>query len=474
MRYLGCALLGGIKLGALLARPLAVVAISGLVVGGPATLAEPGSPAAAAADTVTEIHYSFGNTSASVWFDWNGQQQNIYYGLDSTYGRLAVASQSPVTPADRAGPFRQVQLTGLRPSTTYHYKIGPNGADHTFQTIPEGDFSWADVGDTGSTACEPWVARTQALIAAQHPAFVTHGGDISYANECGVPAVHQYYVDQQAWSDGAAFEPVWGNHEYGQPNSDGGTAPPPGTPRDSMANYKGRSFITNGQAVPNDTARQITNPGCGWETRSKTNTCPGNDWGWFQAGHVLFISYPEPWPGAYPAWQASAGRLMASAQANPGIDFIVTYGHRPAYSSATSQVSTSLRTAMDNLALTYSPTAAHPDGKYVLNVNHHVHWEEVVKPIDGLVNVTNGGGGAGQAGAFAVGPDSVFHRLHLGTLTAHYSAAQHSLTFSLLCGPAYTPNPKASCSYGSVLYSRTFTRASRSVSPASSSLTTPG
>ena len=33
-------------------------------------------------------------------------------------------------------------------------------------------------------------------------------------------AVHQYYVDQQVWSADAAFEPVWGNHEYGEPNSD--------------------------------------------------------------------------------------------------------------------------------------------------------------------------------------------------------------------------------------------------------------
>ena len=150
-------------------------------------------------------------------------------------------------------------------------------------------------------------SQTPPACSRADPAFVTHGGDISYANGCGRGAVHQYYVDQQVWSAGAAFEPVWGNHEYGEPNSDEGMTPPPGTPRDSLLNYKGRSFITNGQAVPSDTASQIANPGCGWETRATMNTCQGNDWGWFQVGHVLFISYPEPWPGAYPCL-AGCGR----------------------------------------------------------------------------------------------------------------------------------------------------------------------
>jgi hypothetical protein len=413
---------------------------------------------AAPADTVTEIHYSFGDTPDSVWFDWDGQEQDIYYGLDSSYGSMAVAGNSPITPVDSAGPFRQVELTGLQPSTTYHYKIGADGVDHTFQTIPEGDFNWVDIGDTGSTLCDPWVAQTQQLVAAQDPTFVTHGGDISYANECGAAAVHQYYVDQQVWSDGAAFEPVWGNHEYGAPASDGGVSPPPGTPRDSLLNYKGRSFITNGQAVPPDTATRTTNPGCGWETGSTTNTCQGSDWGWFQAGHVLFISYPEPWPNVYPAWQAAAGKLMASAQANPGIDFIVTYGHRPDYSSLESAVDLNLQAAIDNLALQYSPSAANPAGKYVLNVDHHIHWEEVFEPIDGLVNITNGGGGGGMTSISSYDPDSIFHIEHLGILSAHYSAEQHTLSISLLCGPVYTPSQKATCTYGSTLYSVTFTR----------------
>src|SRR6185437_16646021 len=76
----------------------------------------------AATDTVDEIHYSYGNTSDSVVFDWHGSEQNIYYGLDTSYGQTATATNSAVTPVDSAGPFQEVQLTGLTPSTTYHYK----------------------------------------------------------------------------------------------------------------------------------------------------------------------------------------------------------------------------------------------------------------------------------------------------------------------------------------------------------------
>lgn len=411
-------------------------------------------------DTVTEIHYSYGNTPDTVVFDWDGQEQQLDYGLTTAYGQTATAAAAPVTPVDNPGPYRQVVLTGLQPSTTYHYRIGATGPDHTFQTVPEGDFTWDDIGDTAATSCDPWVAQNQALVAAQDPTFVTHGGDISYANECGVAAVHQAYVDQQVWSETAAFQPVWGNHEYGYPatNDATGKPPPPGTPRDTLENYKGRSFITNGQAVPTDTSSRTQNPGCGWATNSVTNTCQGNDWGWFQTGHVLFISYPEPWPNAYPAWQARADSLMAAAQADPSIDFIITYGHRPAYSSVTTDVDLNLRTAIDNLALKYSPSAGNPAGKYILNVNHHVHWEEVFKPIDGLVNITNGGGGAGQVAPATFDPNSAFHISHPGILSAHYDAAQHSLTVDLLCGATYTPNPKATCTYGSILYSQTFTR----------------
>ena len=419
---------------------------------------------ARAADAADEIHYSFGSTADSVVFDWRGGDSTIYYGPDSGYGLQATASAPAVTPVDDPGPFREVALAGLTPGTTYHYKIGAAGDDHTFTTTPTGDFTWADLGDTGTTLCQPWMTQEHALVAAQSPSFVTHGGDISYANECGVAAVHQYFVDQQAWSEDAAFMPVWGNHEYGPPSS---TAPP-GTPRDTLANYKGRVAIPHPQTVPNDTATKTSNPGCGAEIGSATNTCLGEDWGWFVAGHVLFISYPEPWSTAYAAWEPVAQSLMASAQADPSIDFVVTYGHRPAYSSQSGSAVTDLRTALTTLSGLYSPTPANPYGKYVLNVSHHVHAEEVFAPIGGLVNITNGSGGSGQVTLSTPAAGSIFRMTHPAILSAGYDATAHTLSVSLLCGPAYAPNPKSSCTYGSAIYSQTFTRPDGTPPPAPS------
>jgi len=423
------------------------------------------SGVARAADPVDEIHYSYGDTPDSVVFDWRGDETAFSYGLLSPDETPATAHPSSVTPLDTTGPFEELVLTGLQPGTLYHYRIGANGDDHTFRTAPTGDFTWVDTGDTGTTLCDSWMSETQALIAAQGPDFVTHGGDISYANECGQAAVHQYYVDQEVWSHDAAFMPVWGNHEYAGPNKDS----LPGAISDSLANYKGRSFIPNAESVPNDTHSQTSNPGCPSSTPS-TNGCQGEDWGWFRAGGVLYISYPEPWPGAYPDWEAKAEPLMAAAQADPNIDFIVTYGHRPAYSSQSGSVNTALRTALTQLSASYSPTPDHPTGKYVLNVNHHVHAEEVFSPIGGLVNITNGGGGAGQANYGTPATSSLYRSPRPGILSATYSESVHTLTVSLLCGPVYQPNPKpcvpygdtTPVAYGATLYTQTFTAPSTS------------
>ena len=429
----------------------------GLLVAWLATFAIFGvSGAHAAADTVDEIHYSFGNAPDTVVFDWHGVETTIYYGLNATYGSQATASASTVTPVDTTGPFEEVQLSGLTPNTTYHYAIGAGGIDHTFTTVPSGSFSWVDMGDTSTTVCAAWMTQIHSLVAAQNPNFVTHGGDISYANECGTPAVHQYYVDEQAWSTSAAFQPVWGNHEYGAPQP--GSVP--GAVRDTLENYKGRSFITNAQTVPNDTASLINNPGCGWATNSTVNTCQGEDWGYFVAGHVLYISYPEPWPGAQANWGTRADPIMAAAQADANIDFIVTYGHRPAYTSLNGQVSTDIRNAVNALATKYSPTAANPAGKYILNIAHHVHGEEVFQPINGLVNITNGGGGAGTVNySTPPDPNSIFRLRHTGILAATYDASAHQLNVNLLCGPVMPSGGKDTCTYGSVVYSQTFTAA---------------
>lgn len=415
--------------------------------------------AADPADSVDEINCNWGDSGDSLWIHYRNPDaltpvDTVYYGLDATYGRQANAAAPAILPVDSpSSSFREAQLTGLALGQMIHYRIGDNGLDHTCGTPPTGAFRWDDLGDTGSTLCTPWVAITHSQIAADAPTFVTHGGDISYANDCGQAAVHQYYNDQQVWSTSAAFQPVWGNHEYGAATA----AAPPGTPRDTLANYKSRSSVTNPQLVPNDTATQTSHPGCPALVGTSTNSCRGEDWGWFEASGVLFISYPEPGYNALADWKIKADALMARAQADPAVDFIVTYGHRPAYSNQQlNSTNADVATAIDALGDRYGAGVV-PGGKYVLNVGHHVHGEEAFAPMHGVVNMTNGGGGEGSSALSSTTTGSVYANGHPGYLTGDYDPTAHTLHVRLRCGPAYAPNPRIPCDLGSTLYDATFT-----------------
>jgi hypothetical protein len=400
--------------------------------------------------TDDEIHYSYGNTADRVVVDWRGPDRLLRFGLTTSYGFRARAERPAITPVDDAGPFREVVLHGLAPSTAYHYRIG-SGPDHVLRTAPLGSFRWVDVGDTASTLCKPWVARVHALIARLAPQFVTHGGDITEANACGPAAVHQYFVDQQIWSADAAFQPAWGNHEYGYPDA----GAPAGTPRDSMANYKGRVAVTHGRSLPLNSTARVTPPGCPGPTAT-TNGCAGEDWGWFRAGGVLFISYPEVWPGALASWEPVAASLMAAAQRDPSVAFVITYGHRPAYSSLNvNGWDPTVRAALNTLAGEFSPRPGHRDGKYVINLAHHVHGFEVFTPIRGLTNITDAGGGQGIASVRSVAKGSQVRLPHLGVLSGEYDALRRRITLRFVCGPPL--GDKATCPYGRVAWSRTFT-----------------
>ncbi len=444
--------------GATLALAL-VLALSILAM--PSVASRSAAVTAASAEPDDEIHSSFGDDATQMWLYWRGPDGTVSYGQSTSYGQAAVATNPATPPVDRTGPFWQVKITGLTAGTTYHFQIGSNGADHTFQTAPTGDFVWDDIGDTGSTYYDPsavtacnksWLGNVWQQVANDQPKVVTHGGDISYANECGQPSVHQFWNDIAPVATQVPIQFAWGNHEYGAPPS---TAPP-GTPRDSMANYKGRFHMSNAQTVPNDTTSQTSNPGCPSPGNATVNGCLGNDWGYFTAGHVLFISYPEPWYNAYPAWQQQVDPMMARAEADPNIYFIVTYGHRPAYSSqSVNSAVAALQTAVNALGDKYS-RAARPDGKYVLNVGHHVHGAEVFSPIHGVVNVTDGGGGTGETTITTPSAGSVWHQDHLEHMRTTVTGATMRIDF--ICGPVYTPNPaKGACTKDSVIYSQTLT-----------------
>jgi len=370
-------------------------------------------PAASeAAGTADEIHYTF-TSPTSVTFDWRGTATDIRYGLTTSYGNT-VTSHAPATvPFSSAGPYQQADLTGLSAGTTYHYSIG-GGADHTFSTVPTGNFRFDVIADVGSSRDYSNVAPTQNQIAGDNPAFVLMDGDLTYAEPFGQPSVDQHFNDVMAWSQQAAYMPAWGNHEWEDPSFD------------DLRNYKGRFTLPNSQTSP-------TAPSQG---------CCGGDWSWFDAGGVRFISYPEPYTGStWTQWQTQAGPIFAAAQADPSIHFIVTFGHRPAYSTGFHEGETTLAGILNTFGDSYS--------KYVLNFNGHSHDYERFQPIHGVTHITAAGGGSSLEAPWTTTDSRTAYRaMHLEHVRVDVAAT--GMRIEAVCGPS-TSQDDTTCVQGSVI-----------------------
>lgn len=382
-------------------------------------------PVARAAD---EIHWTIMGQSA-VSFDWRGtaSEDFIRYGTAPGSYTDTVFAMTPVPlPYSSAGPFREARLTNLTEDTLYFYSIA-DGPEHTFRTpLPRGDSNFvvhveSDIGESTSYSN---MLPVQDLIASDMPDFVLAAGDLTYGNAHGQATVDQHFNDVMVWSQDAAYMPSWGNHEW---DDDGGD--------DDLRNYKGRFDLPNPQ----------TSPG------SPAISCCGEDWYWFDYGNVRFIAYPEPWSGAWADWAVQVGLLMDAAELDPDLEFVVTVGHRPAYSSGHHPGSATLQSLIDALG------AEHP--KYVLNLNGHSHNYERTFPQNGVVHVTAGaGGGTLQTDGACLWLTctqpvwSAVRAFHHGTLRLHFTAG--AIDGSFLCGPA-SSRDDVTCTVGEVIDSFT-------------------
>ena len=368
----------------------------------------------AAAGTATELHYTYGGPT-SVTFDWDGTARTLRFGRTRRYG-LAVTARSPkIIPFSSKGPFWQVTLTRLKPGSTYHYSVG--NVASTFSTPPLGRFRFDFEADVGASNDFDTVTVTQKQIVADRPAFVIVAGDLTYGNDNGLAAVDRHFNDVMVWSRWAAYMPAWGNHEWDEPSDD-------------MRNYKGRFMLPHPKTSP----------------KAPPKGCCGQDWGWFDAGGVRFIAYPEPYSyDSWRDWLTKAAPLMAAAQRDPKINFIVTFGHRPAYSTGYHPGDPLLASEMNTLGDRYS--------KYVLNLNGHSHDYERFVPIHHVVHITAGGGGADlEPWSRGKDPRDAFRALHLVHLRVDVTARQ--IRIEAICGPPES-HQERSCALNSVLDSYT-------------------
>ena len=384
--------------------------------------------AAIAAD---QIHWTItGQTSVS--FDWRGAEDTLRYGVTKGAPSAFAVGRTPMPAPDSSpGPFWEARLTGLAENTLYYYRIG-TGPEHTFRTPPprgSSGFWFAEQADIGSSKRWPTVTALQTAILPDHPKlsgddrprFVLVPGDLTYGDQGSLAEVDQHFNDVMAWSQDAAYMPAWGNHEWATKSD----AKP-----DNLNNYEGRFDLPNSR----------TSPGA----EAAVGNGPGEDWYWFDYGNVRFIAYPEPYSGAWKDWAMRADTVMAAAQADRAITFIVTFGHQPAWSSGADHEG-------------YVDLAGHMAGlrrkhsKYVLCLQAHSHHYERMDPekTDGILHIVGGGGGSTLGGLAKEAPAwSAFRMNHFHHQRIYVQSDR--IDGYAICGPP-SPKDSAPCEPGAII-----------------------
>jgi hypothetical protein len=343
-----------------------------LLAAGPVLWKRPGY----AATAPLSRHLTFGSDPArEMSVSWSTaepvQNPTLALGLDTSYGRTVAAETRAV--AGTATQYHHAWLTGLRPGTTYHYKVSHDGGasdDGTFRTAPGGaaPFSFTAFGDQGvSEGAQSITAR----IATLAPAFHIHAGDICYANNRGLGQPAELNMpDNNVWdvwlsqmtavAAGAPWMTAVGNHEmeggYGPQGYDGYLARfalPGGGPAGAPSVY---AFRYGNVAVLSLDANDVS-----YEISANTGYSGG----------------------AQDAWLRST---LSGLRADPAIDFIVAQFHHCAY--CTNAVHASDGGVRDHWQDLFDEFAVD------LVVNGHNHSYERTHPVKGgavTVDVPTGG-----------------------------------------------------------------------------------
>ncbi|MFH1017587.1 MAG: metallophosphoesterase family protein [Pseudomonadota bacterium] len=387
------------------------------------------------ANAADQIHWTF-TGQTSVTFEWCGTKEDtIRYGLTSSYDRSAPGTVPDPLPwpgssdSSACPAYLEAKLTGLWENTIYHYSIAGSG-DRTFRTpVPRGSSVYTVVAQADLGSAERGYANVpavQKLIGDIKPHFVLMPGDLTYADGGSEIDYHAHFNDlirgtgtldsPNGWALEAADMAIWGNHEWGRGSSD------------NLRNYKGFFDFPNSQASPD-------------VPLSDGGATLGEDWYWFDYGNVRFIAYPEPYQSsAWTDWKCkmsnqlsgcggSPAGVMDTAQSDPAIQFIVTFGHRPAYSTGYHSGDSALRTILDGLGDTYD--------KYVLNLNGHSHNYERSDPAQthNVTHITAGTGGASlEAVSSGCAGWTMYRVMHTGPVRLRFYHG--GLVGEFICGPS--------------------------------------
>jgi len=324
--------------------------------------------------TPRQIHLSTksdASTSAVVTWVTTGDQDTathkVKYGLaPGTYTEIAEGSSHPL-PNEPQGFVHEVELTGLTPGTTYYYICGDDTGGYSpearFSTAPAAgqNFTFCVIGDMGTGAA---ASQNLSRMSAENPSFVLHAGDLSYAN--GLTFVWDTWFDLiSSLASHVLYMPVIGNHEV--------------EPSLGLSSYLGRFALPSNER---------------WYSF---------DWG---TTHVAALDTESPYtPGSEQLlWLQND---LAAASADPNIEWIVVFFHKPPYSASPAHgsnlsVRSNICPVLDTYGVDIVFNGHDHDYERSFPLNNTVvvdsHPNEYTNP-GGTIYVVSGGGGAGLYGS---------------------------------------------------------------------------
>jgi len=358
-------------------------------------------------EKIDGVHFTI-ISSTAVTFDWTGTADHISYGTDADNLSTIINAVHPrFLPVDSPwisdpGPYWEAKITGLNENTVYYYKIGTAGKVHEFRTPPlpgKAGFRICLTTDMHDRSAECIAMFYQ--IALLKPDLVLTTGDVTGAGPSGQQEVISRFHDAMLWSQSAAWMPAWGNHDWEYDNID------------DLRTLKGRFDIPNPGTIPDAPAI----------------SCCGEDWGWFDYGTTRFISIPEPYTSStWEEWKMQVTPIFKEAQNNRNIKFIITYGHRSAYTSTLNRApgDMDIRIILNDFKASYF--------KYVLDLSGHNQQYERYQPDNGMtyiVNVSTGSYYHEGWDSTVKQVDCVFRAIHYGVLVLDFS--KNKIWGRLLC-----------------------------------------
>lgn len=204
--------------------------------------------------------WSSSDTATTRVLTWNSASltdpSRVEYGTTSAYGLEAEGKAFQANGA--LGVIHEVELTGLEPGTTYHYRAGGPGAwskDHTFTTGPAtacDPFRFVALGDNRSdddSGASPFWNPILSEALEVSPAFVLNTGDLVRDGAKDEQWLHFL----ESTGPGVATVPLMpslGNHDDDKIEGDGASYNQLfSLPRNDVTGSEDYYFFTYGDAI---------------------------------------------------------------------------------------------------------------------------------------------------------------------------------------------------------------------------------